>query len=526
MKLIIFLEEGVRDPGGLYGNLEYISFSRNHPNDSFDKLLQMLSSLSPIEGSSLQAEPKPSASEEKPTSVHPDILEPRPSWAQDDYDTAIFHAIWGDEKEALEKINQAYEASLLAKGQALPIWRANEEYLRMLLGKNPNFDRLKTIASENPDNSKILYYLARGYAEYDDHAQAAKMFQEAARHSKDEEERLRNLGEAATELAYTEEKQRAIELLDKIKENVGDNQNLMSMILPYIQRLAEIQKDEDFSVAVMERAVDLRPSDFDARFNLAYKHSQLENEDMALQHYIKIPAANRSAITWNNLGVSLKQFEIPVKSVRAFRKSEMMNETLAMSNLGFKFLSAGFLEEARQLCDKALQASNYHKSIPQLLVRLRDVPDEEQKKLDDVLENVKPKAAFYRKAGEAVALPQPKTFYEKWESPECVLDAVVEGTKVRMSGAYESAGSALAGLVSGGFVLPPPVKNKLEYVGELRGRAIFGTVSRVREGQSTSVFDLASNRVKVLMCLGEREIHVMENVMGPAPKFYVLKQIS
>ena len=42
MKVIIFLEDGVRKPGGLFGDIEYIPFSRTNPHASFDKLLQML----------------------------------------------------------------------------------------------------------------------------------------------------------------------------------------------------------------------------------------------------------------------------------------------------------------------------------------------------------------------------------------------------------------------------------------------------------------------------------------------------
>jgi hypothetical protein len=37
MRIILFLEEGVRPPGGLYGNMEFIPFLRDRPRDSFDK---------------------------------------------------------------------------------------------------------------------------------------------------------------------------------------------------------------------------------------------------------------------------------------------------------------------------------------------------------------------------------------------------------------------------------------------------------------------------------------------------------
>ena len=45
--IMLLLEEGVRRPGGLQGDLEYISFSRGEPEKSFNKILEMLKSLMP-----------------------------------------------------------------------------------------------------------------------------------------------------------------------------------------------------------------------------------------------------------------------------------------------------------------------------------------------------------------------------------------------------------------------------------------------------------------------------------------------
>ena len=51
--------------------------------------------------------------------------------------------------------------------------------------------------------------------------------------------------------------------------------------------------------------------------------------------------------------------------------------------------------EAQLACDKAMKTENYHKNIADLIVRLRAIPDEENKKLEEVLERAKPKADFY-----------------------------------------------------------------------------------------------------------------------------------
>ena len=46
MRIIILLEEGVRDVGNLLGDLEYIPFNRGDPEKSFRPLLDMITSMS------------------------------------------------------------------------------------------------------------------------------------------------------------------------------------------------------------------------------------------------------------------------------------------------------------------------------------------------------------------------------------------------------------------------------------------------------------------------------------------------
>ena len=77
-----------------------------------------------------------------------------------------------------------------------------------------------------------------------------------------------------------------------------------------------------------------------------------------------------------------------------------------MGNLGFKLLGAGFFEEAKKECDKALAVEAYHRNVPELLKRLNDTSEDEAKKLDDAIGKIKPKAAFHRGLGEAVLRPQ------------------------------------------------------------------------------------------------------------------------
>jgi hypothetical protein len=162
------------------------------------------------------------------------------------------------------------------------------------------------------------------------------------------------------------------------------------------------------------------------------------------------------------------------------------------------------------------------------LTRLKDSGEEEQKKLTEALDKVRPKAAFYRKTGEAAILLAPKSFHAKWQSPECALEVSFDGMAVTMVGTYDSPPNALAGIIAGGFMQPQPVRNKIEYIGDLRGQAIFGTVSRTRNEPQSAVVELAGNKVKVLMYFSadQSHLHVMENARSASPRFYELQKVA
>lgn len=113
-------------------------------------------------------------------------------------------------------------------------------------------------------------------------------------------------------------------------------------------------------------------------------------------------------MAWNNLGVVLDAFDLPGKSVNAYDGAKALDETLAMSNLATKFLSVGFAKNAQELCDNALEVEGYHKNVSHVLAKIKDLPDQEEKKLEKILERAKPKNEYYRMVGRAMALAEPK----------------------------------------------------------------------------------------------------------------------
>jgi hypothetical protein len=88
MSIVLFLEDGVRNPGGLYGDMEYIRFSRERPKDCFDKFFEMLTALKPKTGSSTAVEAKPAEAEKKAEPLGVFDLDPNGRLSIEDIDAS------------------------------------------------------------------------------------------------------------------------------------------------------------------------------------------------------------------------------------------------------------------------------------------------------------------------------------------------------------------------------------------------------------------------------------------------------
>jgi len=530
MSIVLFLEEGVREPGGLCGDMEYIRFSRERPKDCFDKFLEMLTGLKPktedargVEAEPPETEEEEEDEEEETGASHTVNLEPKPSWSSDDYEKGAMRSILRGDSTALERIDAAYKASDFAEGDACVIWEAKIEHLRILFEKAGDFDKIKRLADENPHIPQVIYFLGSAYEEFQDFARAAEKMEKAAQLTEDEETRVRYLSQAAFQYVRLNEHRHANELLNEVRRRAAANLVCMKILVSTLKMVAEYKKDVTSQLALLEHKIDEMPNDVEARFSLAYLHSQNDNDDMALFHYERIPVVHRDSGTWNNLGVSYGEVGIPVREVRAFRKSAEDRNTLAMSNLGNKLLNIGFFDEANDLCKEAMALPSYDKNVLHLLHRLQAVDDEEEKKLTEALEKVGVKAEFYRELGRCIVDKTPETIADRWTTREGELRAELANDELKLKGNYEKPTGALSSMFIGGLATPASEKYEIEFSGHLRGRMFIGTVVRKREGgPATLLGDLPWKTLMHLSADG-MILNVMEDVSSAEPTFYEMR---
>ena len=533
LDLILLIESGVRKPGGLQGDVEYISFDRASPEKSFGKILDMITALSPRAPSSVaKTSDMTRVPDEEPQAPPPSEGQnwwvPKPDWTRQQYEMTYMMVVDVNEADA-QTISRAYLATDdAAQGDNRNSWQAFCEFIRLRFGVGGSLPRLKELAAAHPHSSGTLRYLARGFEVYQDYETLARTYEAAAKEANEASERLQLLKDAAVAYVRAGAPEAASAVIAEMKTHFQTNRIGELELLNALRAYMEIDKDNDPIVALMERIADIDPSDTNARFSLAYKHSEIGNNDLALFHYKRIPSEERTAIAWNNLGVAFNNLDLTANAIVAYRKAEQMGETLAMSNIAEKLMAAGFLPEAQQECEDALRKDNYHKGVVTTLARLKSVRDVENEKESSILLTVKPISDFYIRVGRAMCRSKKWDISKKWKGPDCVLEVTTRGIEFLAVGSYERRNLLGLATAFGSLGNPAPEHYQIEYRGtSMPGGVIKARVTRTRKGDTPAVNSLLGSRdnestVIMIITDAQNEIHVMETAKGASARFYAL----
>ncbi|MEN6489713.1 MAG: hypothetical protein ABFD66_12695 [Smithella sp.] len=543
MDLILLLENGVREPGGLQGNLEYIPFDRGNPSKSFGKILEMINDLLPkakaipIDQTEIPASPV-RESEGQENQTKNSFSHPNDNWDIKKYFFAFLRSIIDDNDEEEKVIKEAFSKSKFSQDHYIrEKWEAMIEYARILADKGGNLANLETLARKYPDNSDVQKYLASAYKKYDDFDRAATQFETAAQKAKDKLDEMKLYGEAALSYAHNNQKYKSDIAIQKMKEIFPVVENGEVELIKVLCEISEIIDDQDLFYGLTEKLLQVSPADIESRFKLAYKYATLSKNALALFHYLKIPESLRGSAAWNNLGVAFDNCNLTYKAVKAYRQAEILENTLAMSNLANKFINDGFLDEAKDICNHALFLKDYHKNVVDSISRIKAIPDEEDKQEKQLLIEQKKLSEFYREYGYASLRSNILNHLGKWKGPLCVLELTIEGKQFMAIGKYKQ--QSLSGIAQA-FSMNPyykgiPAKEiwyEVKYEGEIFGQAakcIYTVKETDKSTEPATLLGMLGNDgTNVLMVISDslKEIEVYEKSSGDTPKFYNLSRID
>ena len=201
MSVVLLVEEGVRDPGGLQGDLEYIPFDRKEPSRCFNKLLEMLTALTPrkrIDETVPHEEKTGSDLKKRETEEISTAAEIGKDWSNDDYERELFRAINSADSVRKDKILQAFDGSDHGKtSEAKAAFEALGLHFKRVLGQGTHLKELVALSEQYPENGWMHYFLGKAYEEYKEYGKAADQFEKSASRLLKEERWLRWVCDAA-----------------------------------------------------------------------------------------------------------------------------------------------------------------------------------------------------------------------------------------------------------------------------------------------------------------------------------------
>lgn len=414
-EIIMIVEEGIYKIPQLQGDLEIIYFKRDSfERDIFLKLNQMINKLKgpkPI-GTTTEIQERPLAIEndtEEIVSQHPkNVIDENEQRA---IRVKYIDAMKNRNYAALQKIySEELESTL--KPEEKPAWEAMTYKLSHEYGDNLAFEKLLNIVDRNKDNPKVLIQLAYRYEDIEEYQKAKNLFLETAKlYDKNDESKkdyIVHCYEHASQcLARDKEYPTALELQINLY-NDPEFQNQKEKILKSLARISEMNNDTDNFFFFSEAYLSLHPVDTNLRFDLAYKYSNDKHEGLALLHYKKLLNVEESLAARNNLGVAYAELGIVSKSVDSYFKAADKDESLAMANLAYKYIGAGFMKDATSLINKAnsLASKNIHvhQNIGLARAELEKIIADENKKEEEILNKSEEERKFRVKF--ALSLPR------------------------------------------------------------------------------------------------------------------------
>jgi tetratricopeptide (TPR) repeat protein len=483
MEVILLLEEGVRNPGGLQGDLQYIPFRREKVEGCFDPLLQMIAALRPpparTKGPAADTLVTPAPSESAaaacpPRPIGSELEGVAPAMRAVD---RVFEAAYTG---TLEELNAAIASLEQAHPEPSETAELRSRAL-IILGERTGvayLEEQRRLAATFPNSYQIAIGVAYALNQLGEPASAASSYLHAASLTHSPPLKARALVGAAR--AYLRDNQReAARPLAAQVDRLVDLSNSSAAIL---WRAAELWKElgepERFH-ALAELALELDPAHSDDRFTLAYEYGQADARALSLVHYrAAVQTDDSNAGAWNNFGVAASALNLPITAHRAFERARELKTPLAAGHLAHALIDIGRLEEADALCEQTRQQLGADERISSAQARILSGPREETTRLEELTKEVQPIRKFNQSWARAYFLPAQARARLKLDVtlPDGPLSVICMVTHDALSGTAtlvktSKIHGALGGLLTLASALESNVTHELTVKGFIRGAA-------------------------------------------------------
>ena len=140
--------------------------------------------------------------------------------------------------------------------------------------------------------------------------------------------------------------------------------------------LSEIENslgNKTISIYCKDKSLEYNPNNLEELFSSAFEASGEEVNEIAISNYLKLTKFDSDhSIALNNLGVQAQEAELSIIAMENYKKASDLNNTLAMANMGYLLLEAGFTEHAEEIAKRALKQDDPHQNVHSLMTAISE----------------------------------------------------------------------------------------------------------------------------------------------------------
>jgi tetratricopeptide (TPR) repeat protein len=277
-------------------------------------------------------------------------------------------------------------------------------YELFTLGDLSAMQRLKDLAEHTTSTSKssAYFWIASAYNKTNDYAKAFQYYKLAAESSKEDVDKaLYYLAKAAKSQHSAGHITEAYELLEH-QISLSTNGASKAALYKGLADLCEKDENSFLRALATEKAIAAESNNGGLMFDAGFAYSAASFHDLSILHYCNLIALNQKADwAFNNLGVEYSNENLEISSIQAYKKASELGNTLAMSNIAYKYIQVGFEEEARKTLKRANEQQQVHENVAHAQSRLASDRKQEEEAKQAIMARAKVAQKFFREFAEA-----------------------------------------------------------------------------------------------------------------------------
>ncbi|WP_394179586.1 tetratricopeptide repeat protein [Marinomonas posidonica] len=165
----------------------------------------------------------------------------------------------------------------------------------------------------------------------------------------------------------------------------------------------------------LDKSIQYNQNDEATIFNTAYTLREDGANDLALLNYLKVLKINpKNKNTLNNLGAFAQEKKLKAIAYDFYKKSADLNNSISYANLGYLFLEAGDIKEAKKMALTGLEQDQPHSNNHELITRIEKLEKNQKELWQEKTDKYNDRQIIIREYTELYYTGISSSFDEKW----------------------------------------------------------------------------------------------------------------